>query len=608
MKRAVSYLIIGCVLGVAAMRARPEAAASSTGTAQASPAMALITGTVADDVGRPLVGAVVALLAAQPGSTLLKSIKSVKTDSEGRFTAGAAPGTYRLRAEAEGFRPKFTPVTLTAAAKVTYNFSLKRVGTLIEQRGDRDDYRWIGRSVPRNVLHYDDPDEIAAGTRQPVDADGDGIVDAAERADGRADLRRSFHGALQFVGTGTASRGDLPGANFYGMNFAVSGALNNSVELAVIGQGGLDLGAPQRLTALASLRPGVRHHVTTALGYGRLPLRPGRAAERRDTSLHALEQFSVSTMDSWQVMRPLLVIYGFDYSRLVGSGAKRESLLPRFAVQYSPDARTKMYAAVTPGADELREAVEGYNSENLRAKLDARAAEVAVNDIGAQGFDPVIDRSRRYEIGFERVLDEDSSIEAAAFYDVVAGHGIGVLALPLEASPETQSALEQVANRVASLNGAARGVRLMYARRINEYLTAAVGYSVGHGQQFSAAALDGVAPARLFTGGTFQVASAKLDLDLRRRTGTRVSTVVRLSPSAVVFAIDPFAGRMSVYDPNISIYVTQELPSFGLPVRCQVIADIRNLLNQTQGVEDARALLVAARTQRTVRGGIAFNW
>jgi hypothetical protein len=615
MKRAVSYLVIGCVLGLMSVGPRTDSAAPSPATVYAAPALALISGTVMDDAGKPLGGALVALLSAERGGALAKSIKSVKTDAEGRFTTGAAPGTYRLRAEAEGFRPKFTLVTLDTAAKVTHNFSLKRVGTLIEQRGDRDDYRWIGRSVPRNVLHYDDPDEVAENAARPTDEDGDGLIDStAGAADSVTEARRSFHGTLQFLGTGTASRGGLVGANFYGVNFAVSGAVNNDIEVALIGQGGFGGGSPQRLTALASLRPGAKHHVTAMMGYGKFSLRPGAFGQSlapRAASPGALEQFSVSAVDSWQVSRPLLLIYGFDYSRFAGSAAGRDSLLPRFAVQYSPDARTKMYASLTPGTGETREAAEGFGSESVQARFETRPAEVALNAVGANGFEPVVDRSRRYEIGFERMLDENSSVEAAAFYDLIAGHGVGVLALPLEASPETQSALEHVAGRVAAMNGTARGLRVMYARRVNEYVTASVGYSFGRGQQFSgvsAEPFDRVSPARLFTGGSFQVASAKLDVDFRERTGTRVSTVVRLSPSAVVFAIDPFAGSMSVYDPNISIYVTQELPNFGLPVRWQALVDIRNLLNQLNGVEDAHSQLVAARSQRTVRGGIAFNW
>src|SRR2546421_180088 len=146
------------------------------------------------------------------------------------------------------------------------------------------------------------------------------------------------------------------------------------------------------------------------------------------------------------------------------------------------------------------------------------------------------------------------------------------------------------------------------ARRLNDYVTASVGYSFGRGERFNDVAVADLTPARLFTSGFFQVASAKLDLDLTERTGTRISTVVRLSPAAVVFAIDPFAGRMSVYDPNINIYVTQDLPSFGLPIRWQAIVDIRNLLDQINGVEDSTAQIMALRSRRTVRGGIAFRW
>ena len=123
---------------------------------------------------------------------------------------------------------------------------------------------------------------------------------------------------------------------------------------------------------------------------------------------------------------------------------------------------------------------------------------------------------------------------------------------------------------------------------------------ISSGEQFS--------PANLFSNHNFQVASAKLDLDLTHRTGTRISTVVRLSPSAVIFAIDPFAGKMGVYDPNLSIYVTQALPNFGLPVKCQALIDMRNLLNQMNGVENENVQLVAARSQRSVRGAISFRW
>lgn len=632
MKRSVHALVIGCALSALALG--PALAPGLAPRVEASPALALLSGTVKDDGGRPLGGAVVALLEVAFNG---RELKSVKTDSDGRFTAEMMPGAYRLRAAAAGFRPVLARVMLERASKLNYDFALKRVDTLVDQRGDRDDYRWIGRSVPRHVLHLDDPN--ATGTVENRQAD------AVE--DRFTEYRPSFHGMMQLMATSSAFDG--PGApNFYGANFAVSGSLGGGVEMALIGQRGRGALAPQRLEAIATLRPSNNHQVTASVGYGSVAIGqwgapgrrgapeiemgfdhdpiagggvPGAAGQMMAASAGAsgagaagrprhLEQLSVSAVAQWQIFQPLLVIYGFDYARFVGSATRqRDSVLPRLAFQYSPSARWRVNAAVTPGGGQSRRSPESFDSENLQTNFETETAEFAL------GAEPELDRSRRFEFGIERIFQAGaSSLEASAFYDIVSGHGVGVLALPLEASPETQDAFARVANfaggagQIGGMQGAARGVRVMYARRFGDYVTASAGYSLGRGSRLNDAALEDLTPARVFRHGYFQVATAKLDLDFTERSGTRISTVVRLSPDAVIFAIDPFAGRMSVYDPNINIYVTQDLPSFGLPLRCQAIVDIRNLLNQVGGVEDESLKLVAARNFRTVRGGLAFRW
>jgi Carboxypeptidase regulatory-like domain len=621
MKRAINVLIAGCLLGALA----PSSFNTSTSgglAVEASPALAFVTGTVRDERGTPLVGATVAVLEPRLGG---KEIKSARTDTQGRFLAGVSPGAWMIRAMAEGFIPKSTRLVLNRSAKTSYDFQLKSDNTLVQKRGDSDNYRWISLSAPRHVLNLREETE-----EEVVELSND----TAQRK-GLLATQSSFHGMAQFVAVTSSASAGLPAPDFFGTNFAVSGSLGGNFEMAFIGQRGVGDLAPQRLAAVATVRPGAVHQITAMIGYGQVglsqvglsrtrpqeidadgaplawrrnartlgaALRPGQTSPDRIS----LDQISVSATDSWQVFRPLLLIYGFDYSRFVGSVNDRDSVLPRLAVQYSPSSRVRLNAAVTPGASQRLNSPEGFNSENIQAAFESAPAEVANSDA------PILDRSQRFEVGVERSFggagERNTSIEAAVFYDLISGHGVGLLALPLEASPENQATFQEVAHQITAMNGAARGVRVMLNRRINDHMRASAGYSFGRGSRLDDAPVLQATPAQLFIGGFFQVATAKLDLDFTEQTGTRVSTVIRLSPSAKVFAIDPFAGRMSVYDPNINVYVTQELPSFGMPMRWEALVDVRNLLNQALGAEDGVMQLASARARRTVRGGLAFRW
>jgi len=619
MKKALSVLIAGCVFAGLAAAPASFGGHSSTGSliAEAAPTVAIVAGTVKDDRGAPLVGALVALIEFKPRG---RELKSVKTDAQGKFSAGIAPGIYRLRATAEGFIAGLTRVNIDRPVRVNHDFALKRDDTLVQRRGDSEDYRWVARSVPRHAMNLRE-----GQIEETIDLSN-------ENRDNSSSPRQSFHGAAQFIAAGSSSRGGYPDANFFGTNFAVAGSFGGNFEMALIGQRGAGLLAPQRLSAIATMRPSERTQVTATISYGQVALvnQLGRGLNgtedllfegsgglplQNETPLNgvnaptttkpkSLDQLSVSATATWQVSHPLLVIYGFDYSRFLGSAARQhDSILPRFAVQYSPTSRLRVNAAITPGSDHQRQSLENFNSENLDASFETSTAEIAFADA------PILDRSQRFETGIERLFgDGQSSVEASAFYDMISGHGVGVLALPLEASPEMQQTFQQVAHRVAAMNGAARGIRTMYHRRFNDYVTASAGYSFGRGERLNNAELGRISPSQLFKGGFFQVAAAKLDLDFSHRTGTRISTVIRLSPSAVVFAIDPFAGQMSVYDPNINIYVTQELPNFGLPVRWQAIVDARNLLDHETGADDGTVQIVTTRSRRTVRGGLAFRW
>jgi hypothetical protein len=135
-------------------------------------------------------------------------------------------------------------------------------------------------------------------------------------------------------------------------------------------------------------------------------------------------------------------------------------------------------------------------------------------------------------------------------------------------------------------------------------LTATAGYAFGRGQQLSAAGLKN--PAQFFTSANFQTASLQVGMSPWR--SARIHTVLRFSPQATVFAIDPLAGRLAVYDPSLSILLTQELPTFGLPVRAEAIVDARNLLDAATGTDDGKNEISLTAMRRSLRGGISLRF
>jgi hypothetical protein len=213
----------------------------------------------------------------------------------------------------------------------------------------------------------------------------------------------------------------------------------------------------------------------------------------------------------------------------------------------------------------------------------------------------VMERSHRLELGMERVLDDRSSIEATGFFDTTTGRGVGLLSTPISAfSGNAGEAITSVANQ----QGSSKGVRLVYTRRLSRVWTASAGYAFGRGQRLSP---DGFSnPAEIFSNGFFQTAAFQLGGSFR--TGTQIRTVLRFSPEATVFAIDPFAGRLGVYDPSLSIQVTQELPRFGLPVHAEAVLDARNLLDIQASTENGEVLTVLGTGRRSVRGGISVRF
>lgn len=581
MRRVVGLSL--SLLALISLSAAPIEAGSS------GKSLATISGIVTDNKGTPLAGALVSLMRE---GAVKQSVKHTLTDRQGKFVAKVTPGRYGIKAIASGFNEvAFNAFDVKAAEEVIYKFNLVPVGygnTLPERRRDRDDVKWTLRSAQtRRSIFQNNEGEDPTVTAVTDAENATGMTASTQHAwMGRGYSPRT-HGVIEsYVGSnGFAS-------SYVGFNFAVSTPISDSVELIFSGQTGTDH-APERLEATTRFRVGDRHKIGVTASGARYegPVWTPRPTEYADLA----GQISLRAVDEWIVRDGIVIVMGLDYSRFIGAGGAH-SFTPRFGVQFDANARTRVKAAFASGGDE-----DGIQSVATFEDEQVVFRRQALRPVAFVDGQAVLERSHRLEFGIERVLDNSSNVEATAFFDTTSGRGVGLMSFPSSAfSGEAGEMFATVANQ----QGSSRGVRVVYTRRLNRVWSASAAYAFGRGQRLSASGF--ATPAELFENGLFQTAALQLGAGFS--SGTQVRTVFRFSPEATVFAIDPFAGRLGVYDPSLSIQVTQDLPSFGLPVRAEAILDARNLLDAQIASDNGEFMTFVGTSRRSVRGGISVRF
>jgi hypothetical protein len=562
--------------------------------------VATVSGSVRDSKGQPIAGAIISLI--KDGADEI--IKQVKSAADGSFIARIAPGRYSLRAIADGFSAVlFDSVQVHPADEVVYRFNLEPIGsgkTAPERRRDRDDSKWIlrSRAGSRSIFQAGEGEDetlnavlaAQAAADDPENASHEDAITQTSNTveDGTASGTRTQGVIETYVATSTGTQG----FSFAGMNFALARPVGQRVDLIFAGQTGAGPNAPQRLETTASIRATSNHRVRLGVAGGVLGgFNPSNKANSK-----SLGQLSLRAVDEWVVRDGVVIVLGLDYSRFLGA-SKARSISPHLGVQFDAGPRTRVRASFAPAGDWTSAAQSVAEFEDNQVIFHQPVSTpVAFVDGRA-----VMERSSRLEFGVERVIDNESSVEATAFFDTTSNRGVGLFSMPLSAfSGEGGAPLMNVANQ----EGAARGVRVIYTRRISRILSAGAGYSMGRGQQLSAKGLTN--PSEIFDSGLFQTAAFEMSANLD--TGTRIHTIFRFSPRATVFAIDPFAGRLAVYDPSLSILITQELPTFGLPVRAQAVIDARNLLDKQSCADDGETFMSVDAARRSLRGGISVRF
>ncbi len=545
--------------------------------------LGIIKGTVRDEAGSPIANAYVSVF--RVGTSRL--LKKVRSAANGSFLAKVLPGTYTILAVAQGFNPiTLSEVEINRSSELNYRFNLERAGsgnTLPEKLPDRNSTKWRIRAAAINSSIYqnregDTPIEESDENTAAVEAqteESNEVIDKEEKSN-----RKSQTVIETFAA-------NVNGETFTGVNFATLLPVGENTEIVLAGQTAVSPNAPQRFEANLKFRPNDRHQVrlnTAIANLGKVEI---------ENQQKPLGQFSVQALDEWKIKNGVVLVFGFDYSRFLGAGSDF-SLSPRIGLQFDVNSKTRLRTSYTTQTEEKNwsQAIELENAQVIFREP------VAVQDFVVENDKPQMNKSSRFEFGIERILDSRSSVEANVFFDVTSGRGVGLINLPI-------GFLGSEADKfVANQQGQAQGLRLVYSRRLNGVFSMSAGYAFGNGQKLSAQAISN--PANVFENGYFQTFLGQFEADLR--TGTQVKTVFRLSPQATVFSIDPFQGRMTIYDPGLSVVVTQSLPTLGLPIRAEAIIDARNLLDYQTSVNGEEGSLKLSSQRRILRGGILVRF
>src|SRR5882672_2204815 len=145
--------------------------------------LATITGTVRDNKGLPLAGAVIQLI--REGANQL--VRQTRTAADGTFSARIPAGRYSLKAMADGFgEVLFSSVQVSAAAEIAYRFNLEPAGsgrTLVDQHRDRDNVKWTLRAVQgrRSIFQANEGDDPTIAAAENSDEAVNESAEATER-------------------------------------------------------------------------------------------------------------------------------------------------------------------------------------------------------------------------------------------------------------------------------------------------------------------------------------------------------------------------------------------------------------------------------------------
>ena len=629
LSRVMSAAFVGLTgVFLMALPVDAQTARVSTPGMQAHLVSGSVSGTVLDDRGAALGGAMVSAL----GGTLASTV----TDERGRFTfRQLPPGEYLLRAHMSGFAASPGTRVRVGDSAAEHSLELKRLtdprtvaarpvgsrpiiaagvdlprgpvasedDSAEEADHPHDETAWRLRHIKRSILK----DSNAMVVLTEVDAVAqDGSL--LERAVGSAaNLATSvltdlpFTGEVNFLTTGAAAPGELLSATAFPRGVAylaltAPGSGGDWSVRAAMSEG--DLSSWIVAGSYAS-RPRNGHMYNLGLSYSTQEYMGGNPAALAAVTDGSRNVGELYAFDEWTISPAFTIEYGgryghYDYLEHPGQFSPRF----RFTVGHSG---TRVRASVeqrkvVPGADEfLARSTPGPS-------LPPERTFAPLGGGGAEGFR--VERARSYDVVVEKDLGEMFVVGVERFRQSVDDQLVTIFGLP------PADGARAVGHYYVSSAGSvdATGWALRFDTRPTARIQGSVHYAVTRASWTGGGDLDAllpVAPAAVRPDvEDFHDVTSSLRADIAE-TATRVFVVYKLNSGFVRSNTAP--GRPGV-DGRFEVQVNQALPLTFAGTKWEVLVGLRNLFRDPTDSASVYDELLVVRPPKRLVGGVLVRF
>jgi hypothetical protein len=606
--------------GASALQAPPKL--------QARALSGTITGTVMDESGTAVPGAMVSVL----GVTLASTV----TDERGQFSLNQLPlGDYLLRAHMLGFAASTGSMIRVGSSTPFQRVQLRRLdGTVADATGEapvkarpiiaagfelprggdsassassssehpHDDAAWWTRHLKRSILK-DSSQIVVLTDDSPVPSNGSLFGRAMDSAASVATSLFTdfpFSGEVNFLTTGSVAPGAmlsataLPRGVAY-LALAAPGAGGDWSFRGAMSQG--DLSSWNVAGAYVSKPSGGPHRYDFGVSYSTQEYmggNPAALAAVRDGSRNVGELYA---FDDWEISPTLSVEYGgryahYDYLQ------QRGLLSPKFGVSVEVLPETTVRVAleqrmVAPGAEEFLTT----SAPGPWLPPERTFAPLGEGDLRAE-------RGRFFDVGLDRQLGDAFIVGVSRFHQSVDDQLVTIFGLSMPGGP--QSVGHYYVAGAGAVEADGWQVRLNTAP--NARLQGSVQYSrtdarwIGRGAQdlLATAAMSAIRP----DVEELHDLTTSLTADIRE-TATRVFVICKVNNG---FVSPGLGSTGTMTDARFGIQVNQALPVAFAGTRWEVLIGLRNLFRDPADPASVYDELLVVRPPKRLVGGFLVRF